>query len=133
VGSAAVNAGGEAGEVAGASETADAGDDEAAEPDDLPDPSEIDADFVEADEDQNKNGWSNGDSTPAPGKNGGHLGEIILLVLGLVLLAGGVWDLSTRMGSGDEQPSLFYGVAALVVGFIFAAGAAIWLLGGRRK
>lgn len=133
VGSAAVNSDGEAGEVAGTRDASEPRDEGAEESEDLPDPSEIDPEFSETEEAANGNGWSNGDSRPAPGRNGGHLGEIILLVLGLVLLAGGIWDLSMRAGSGDEQPSLFYGAAALVVGFIFAAGAAIWLLGGRRK
>jgi GH24 family phage-related lysozyme (muramidase) len=133
VGAAKVNADGAAGEVAGSREAADPEDSEADEADDLPDPSEIDADFTEDETGETTNGWTNGDARPAPGKNGGHLGEIILLVLGLILLAGGIWDLWMRVGSGEEQPSLFYGVAALVVGFIFAAGAAIWLLGGRRK
>ncbi|WP_420432008.1 lysozyme [Hyphobacterium sp.] len=133
VGFAAVNAGGEAGEVAGTRDASEPRDESAEESEDLPDPSEIDPEFSESDEASTGNGWSNGDSRPAPGRNGGHLGEIILLVLGLVLLAGGIWDLSMRAGSGGEQPSLFYGVAALVVGFIFAAGAAIWLFGGRRK
>lgn len=97
-------------------------------------PSDIDPEFVEAEGGGAvMNGWSNGDSTPAPGKNGGHLGEIILLTLGLALLGGGVWDLSSRLASEEPQSSLFFGLSAVVAGFIFAAGAAIWLFGSKKK
>ncbi len=132
-GAAMASAEGAAGEVAGHTETADEaeGEDHA---DDLPEPSEIDAEFAEGDaQAAAMNGWSNGDAAPAPGKNGGHLGEIILLIFGLALLGGGGWDIFTRVNSDGDGANLFIGVAALVVGFIFAAGATIWLIGPKRK
>ncbi|MEE2525167.1 lysozyme [Hyphobacterium sp. HN65] len=134
VGAGAVNADGAAGEVSGAGDAADPDDaDDQDAHDDLPEPSEIDAEFAESAEDAEQDSWANGDSKPAPGRNGGHLGEVIVLILGLALLGGGGWDMFTRFNSGAEQPSLFFGLAALVAGFILAAGATIWLLGGRRK
>ena len=133
VGMAAVSQDGAAGEVSGSGSTGDEVESDE-DGDDLLNPSDIDAEFASDEaETGGLNGWSNGDSEPAPGKNGGHLGEIILLFLGLALLAGGAWDLISRLGSGDEEANLFFGLVAVVVGFIFAAGAAIWLLGSRKK
>ena len=133
VGGASASTDGVTGEVAGpggASAEMPAADDE-----DVPlAPSDIDAEFAEeTDDGAVMNGWSNGDSAPAPGKNGGHLGEIILLVVGVVLLGVGAWDLLTRLGNEAPQSSLFFGLSAVVAGFIFAAGAAIWLFGAQKK
>jgi len=133
VGVGAASQDGAAGEVSGSGET---GDETASDEDqdDLLNPEDIDAEFA-SDEAQTGalNGWSTGDSAPAPGKNGGHLGEIILLVIGLVLMVGGGWAVVSELGSGEEQPNLFIGLASLVAGFIFATGAAIWLFGSKKK
>ncbi|WP_394694397.1 glycoside hydrolase family protein [Hyphobacterium sp.] len=133
VGVATASTDGVTGEVSGAGEVSDETGSED-EDDDPMVPSDIDAEFAEDGEDSPAmNGWSNGDAAPAPGKNGGHLGEMILLFLGLALLVGGSWELVSQLGSGESEPNLFIGLVALVVGFIFAVGAGIWLLGSRKK
>lgn len=133
VGVNSASADGASGEVSGAGDASAAMPSREEEDEPLA-PADIDAEFaVEADDSKAVNGWSNGDSTPAPGGNGGHLGEIILLVLGVALLGGGIWDLSTRIGVDAPQSSLFFGLSAVVAGFIFAAGAAIWLFGSKKK
>lgn len=133
VGVATASTDGIAGEVSGAGEASDETGSED-EVEDMLAPSDIDAEFAEEGRaSPAMNGWSNGDAAPAPGKNGGHLGEMILLFLGLALLAGGGWELVSQLGSGEPRPNLFIGLVALVVGFIFAVGAGIWLLGSRKK
>ncbi|MBI1236337.1 MAG: glycoside hydrolase family protein [Alphaproteobacteria bacterium] len=133
VGVNSASADGASGEVSGAGDASAAMPSREEEDEPLT-PSDIDAEFAEeADDSKAVNGWSNGDSAPAPGGNGGHLGEIILLVLGVALLGGGIWDLSSRIGVDAPQSSLFYGLSAVVAGFIFAAGAAIWLFGSKKK
>jgi len=133
VGVNSASADGASGEVSGAGDASAAMPSREEEDEPLA-PADIDAEFaVEADDSKAVNGWSNGDSAPAPGGNGGHLGEIILLVLGVALLGGGIWDLSTRIGVDAPQSSLFFGLSAVVAGFIFAAGAAIWLFGSKKK
>ncbi|WP_421792001.1 lysozyme [Hyphobacterium sp.] len=125
---------GASGEVSGQGLTDDDDETSGSETDEtLPQPEEIDTALASNGKTEKSNGWTNGDATPAPGKNGGHLGEIILLIFGLILLAGGIWDLSTQPGGDAEEPNLFIGLSALVVGFIFAVGAAIWLIGARKK
>ncbi|GJL96385.1 MAG: hypothetical protein DHS20C06_02020 [Hyphobacterium sp.] len=134
VGAGAVSNGGVSGDVAGTGDAADCEDREIVDPDDPLTPSDIDSEFA-ATEDSAKamNGWSNGDTEPAPGKNGGHLGEIVLMGLGLMLIAGGAFNTFTNLDTYLETRNLFWGPAALALGVIFTLAVGIYLFGLKKK
>jgi GH24 family phage-related lysozyme (muramidase) len=134
VGAAAVSDGGASGDVAGTGDVFDGEDGEFADSDIPLTPSDIDSEFANSENSSGaKNGWSNGDTAPAPGKNGGHLGEIILMGLGLLLIASGAFETFANLDAYLETRNLFWGPASLVLGVIFTLAVGIFLFGLKKK
>ncbi len=61
-------------------------------------------------------------------------GAWIGIVAGIVVVVVGVWIFATRKNRGNydflpEKPSLWVGLASVVIGILIAGGAAFWLYG----
>lgn len=134
---AAVSAGA-TGEVAGAgpgsmadqeAETLNHGSDEG-----LPDPMEISPEFEAGSVVPKRNGWVNGDDSPAPSASGFPAGTVSVLGLGVLAFGVGVWDTASRWeaySGGDIWP---FGPATAAAGFVLTGAAAIGLISrGMRK
>jgi GH24 family phage-related lysozyme (muramidase) len=134
VGAAAVSNGGASGDVAGTGAAIDGDDGASVDADDPLTPSDIDPEFAgNAESPKGMNGWSNGDTEPAPGKNGGHLGEIILMALGIILIVSGAFETFANLDTYLETRNLFWGPAALALGVIFTLAVGIFLFGLKKK
>lgn len=134
---AAVSAGA-TGEVAGAGPSSMA--DQEAEnlnhgsDDGLPDPMEISPEFEAGSVVPKRNGWVNGDDSPAPSASGFPAGTVSVLGLGVLAFGVGVWDTASRWdaySAGDIWP---FGPATAAAGFVLTGAAAIGLISrGMRK
>jgi hypothetical protein len=81
-----------------------------------------------------RNGWVNGDDSPAPSASGFPAGTVSVLGLGVLAFGVGVWDTASRWdaySAGDIWP---FGPATAAAGFVLTGAAAIGLISrGMRK
>jgi len=100
----------------------------------LPDPEEISPEFEAGSVVPRRNGWVNGDDSPAPAAGGFPAGTVSVLGLGVLAFGVGVWDTASRWGAysgGDLWP---FGPATAAAGFVLTGAAAIGLISrGMRK
>ena len=100
----------------------------------LPDPEEISPEFEAGSVVPRRNGWVNGDDSPAPSAGGFPAGTVSVLGLGVLAFGVGVWDTASRWGAysgGDLWP---FGPATAAAGFVLTGAAAIGLISrGMRK
>lgn len=96
---------------------------------DLPDPEDIASEFDTGSVVPRRNGWANGDTSPAPQRGGFPAGTVSVLGFGIAVLGAGVWDTASRWESytaGDIWP---FGPAAATAGLLLTAAATISLTG----
>lgn len=100
----------------------------------LPDPMEISPEFEAGSVVPKRNGWVNGDDSPAPAASGFPAGTVSVLGLGVLAFGVGVWDTASRWeaySAGDLWP---FGPATAAAGFVLTGAAAIGLISrGMRK
>lgn len=100
----------------------------------LPDPMEISPEFEAGSVVPKRNGWVNGDDSPAPAASGFPAGTVSVLGLGVLAFGVGVWDTASRWeaySAGDLWP---FGPATAAAGFVLTGAAAIGLVSrGMRK
>lgn len=100
----------------------------------LPDPMEISPEFEAGSVVPKRNGWVNGDDSPAPSASGFPAGTVSVLGLGVLAFGVGVWDTASRWeaySGGDIWP---FGPATAAAGFVLTGAAAIGLISrGMRK
>lgn len=100
----------------------------------LPDPEEIAPEFETGSIVPKRNGWVNGDDSPAPAAGGFPAGTVSVLGLGVLAFGVGVWDTASRWeaySGGDIWP---FGPATAAAGFVLTGAAAIGLISrGMRK
>jgi GH24 family phage-related lysozyme (muramidase) len=95
----------------------------------LPVPEDISPEFEAGAFVPRRNGWANGDDSPAPQAASFPTGTVSVLGIGILAFGVGVWDTASRWDAyytGDVWP---FGPATAAAGFVLTAAASIALIG----